>query len=120
MIDPGQMRTKLIYQEAVPSDDDPYNDNHGANADWSDVATVWARVRALSGREVFYASQVQSEETHEVICRHRPGIKPTGRFRVAGTDRYLHIAAPPDDFESRRIWLKIKCVERWTPEGTAT
>jgi SPP1 family predicted phage head-tail adaptor len=117
MIDPGQMRTKLVYQESTPAPD-----SYGqAVEDWADVFTVWARVRPLSGREIFYAQQVHAQTTHEVVCRYRGGIKPTGRFTVAdGSDpaRVLNIVGIAD-FESRRVELTISCVEP-TPSGDAS
>lgn len=114
-IDPGQYRTKLIYQEQVS-----IADEYGDAVDvWEDVATVWARLKPLSGREAYFAQQVQAETTHEVLCRYRPGVKPTGRFVVAGTSRNLGILSIADT-ESMRIELRIMCVERLTPDGTGT
>jgi SPP1 family predicted phage head-tail adaptor len=119
VIDPGQMRTKLVYQEPPAS---PTLDSYGQPVEeWADVATVWARLRPLSGRELYYAQQMHAQTTHEVVTRWRPGIKPTGRFTVAdGSDpvRVLNILGIAD-FESRRIELTISCVEP-TPSGDAS
>jgi SPP1 family predicted phage head-tail adaptor len=114
VIDPGQMRTKLIYQEASTAPDS-YGDPIET---WADVATVWARLRPLSGREIFYAQQVHAQTTHEVVARYIAAIKPTGRFTVAdGSNpaRVLNILGV-DDTDSRRVELTISCLES-TPPG---
>lgn len=104
-LDPGEYRQKLIYQEVVKS----RNTVGQLVETWTDVAVVWARVRPLSGREVFYARQVSSLATHEVTCRYRPGIKTTGRFVFSG--RALNITGVLDS-DSRRIELTIGCTEQ--------
>jgi SPP1 family predicted phage head-tail adaptor len=54
---------------------------------WSDVVTVRAEVRALSGREFFAAQQVNSEISVKIRIRYRTGIDSTMRA-VHGSDIY--------------------------------
>lgn len=47
---------------------------------WTDVATVWAQVQAVRGREFFAAAQVQQEQTLKVRIRYRADVLPTWRL----------------------------------------
>lgn len=58
-------------------------DDYGAplhRESWKDVATVWASVEAVSGRDFFAARQEQSEVTHKVTIRYRGDV--TAQMRV--------------------------------------
>ena len=46
---------------------------------WSPLATVWAGVEPLVGREYFAADAAQSEVTAKIRMRYRPGITPQDR-----------------------------------------
>lgn len=47
---------------------------------WVDVATVWARVVPLRGREFFAAAQIQQENTVRVILRKRSDVTSAWRL----------------------------------------
>ena len=60
----------------------PTKDSEGIAADgWYDIATVWASVRGLRGREFFQAAAVNAESTIIVTIRHRFGVTPKMRFQ---------------------------------------
>lgn len=113
MIDPGQRRTRLTYQEPTYT-----IDSVGQQIEtWADViASVPARLSPLNAKETYWARQIHSETTHEVNIRFHPVIKPTGRFKVTGTDRVLNIVGIVDD-ENRHIELTISCVEQTPSEN---
>ncbi|KAA0893075.1 phage head closure protein [Pusillimonas sp. ANT_WB101] len=58
---------------------------------WVPVATVWAHVEGLSGREYLQAMAVASTVTSRVFIRYRTDIKPAYRI-VHGADE-LNIRA---------------------------
>jgi SPP1 family predicted phage head-tail adaptor len=73
---------------------------------WADVATVWAQVAPLAGREFLAAAAVQSEVTAKITMRYRPGITSAMRV-VHGADTYditavIHI-------KSARQELQLMC-----------
>ena len=74
----GTLRRRVTIQ--------PYElvvDDYGAplhRESWKDVATVWASVEAVSGRDFFAARQEQSEVTHKVTIRYRGDV--TAQMRV--------------------------------------
>lgn len=55
---------------------------------WFDIATVWAEVKGIRGREYFSSQQTQSETTVRVWLRYFPDITTADRlmFSYAGTD----------------------------------
>lgn len=55
---------------------------------WQDVATVWAMVEPLRGREYLAAKQTVSEIEVRVVIRYMAGI--TAKMKIVhGTDEYL-------------------------------
>lgn len=81
MFDAGRMRDRITFQA--------YNGNLDAHGDirddldenWTDVATVWAAIDPLVGREFYEAGQSQSEVTHKIRCRFFPWLKAEQRIR---------------------------------------
>lgn len=108
MIDPGQMRTRLVYEAEV--EDGTYNGHGDPIVPWTPLFELWARVRPLRGGEGDRADQVRGTRLHEVVCRWRPDIEYTGRLRIKGTDRVMQIESVVD-WEERRRELTITATE---------
>lgn len=53
-------------------------------AGWEDIATVWASVEPISGRELLAAQQIQGEITHRIRCRYRDGLTAADRALFKG------------------------------------
>ncbi|EPG6919045.1 TPA: phage head closure protein [Proteus mirabilis] len=55
---------------------------------WFDIATVWAEVKGIRGREYFSSQQTQSETTVRVWLRYFPDVTTADQlmFHYAGTD----------------------------------
>ena len=69
----GKLRHRVTLQKQINAQND-----YGATVTkWRDVATVWAEIKPLSGREYFSAQQVQSEVTTQIWLRYRDDVKPT-------------------------------------------
>lgn len=99
----GKMRHRITFQE-LPDD----KDSLGAYGDgWEDVATVWAQISPVSGREYF--SQVRENTvSHKIYCRYRPGISP--RMRIRFGERIFRIISVLN-WEERNEGLTIMCEE---------
>ncbi len=79
----GDLRHRVTIQQVTET-----RTASGAVQDaWADVATVWAAVEPLSGREFWAAQQVNAEVTTRVRMRYRPGVMPTMRV-MRGTHTY--------------------------------
>lgn len=75
-VDPGELTERVTLQSRSVA-----KDAYGQDTiTWIDVATVWARVRAVSGREFFAAAQVQQEQTVKVLVRYRTDVQTTWRM----------------------------------------
>ena len=63
-------------------------------------------VEAVSGREFFASQQVQSEVTHKVTIRFRPGVAADMRIVYGG--RVFGIVAPLPDNRGTRLVLMCR------------
>lgn len=87
-------------------------DSFGGQAEaWTLLATVWAAIRALSGRALFAAQAAQSEVTHEIVINWRNDVGPEMRFKYDG--RLFNIKSVADEDEGRQ-WLCLRCSEGLT------
>jgi SPP1 family predicted phage head-tail adaptor len=80
---------------------------------WSDVATVWADVQPLSGRELLAAQANKSELTHTVTIRYQsqfsdPKVMAAMRILYAARIFNIHASIDPDE---RHIALELACGE---------
>lgn len=71
----GQLRSRIQIQSVSRSDDG----GGGGAETWSTVATVWARVEAITGSEAFRAMQVAAGMSHRVTIRGR-SVSPQQRI----------------------------------------
>lgn len=83
-------------------------DGGGATLTWQPVATVWAEIAPISGREVVVADGLSARVTHEVRLRYRADLAPEMRFTSAG--RVLDIRVVRD-VDGRKRWLSCLCEE---------
>lgn len=102
----GQMRHRITIQNfttiELPS---------GSEKEvWFDVATVWAEVKAISGRELLTAGAEMSEVTLRVWLRYRADVGSASRilWQQQGRERmaYNIVSAIPDPKAGR---LELLC-----------
>lgn len=102
---PGKLRHRVTIQQKTQA-----RTSMGAESDaWSDIATVWASIEPVSGREYYAARQEQSEVSHKVTIRYRRGVTPDCRLEYG--DRYFEIETVIDTMELHRE-LVLMCKER--------
>jgi len=75
---------------------------------WTDIATVWARIEPLSGREYFAARQENADVSVKVVIRYLPGI--TAETRVVFGGRIFEVLSVINP-EERNISLVLLCKE---------
>lgn len=77
--------------------------------EWTDIATVWAGIEPLQGREFFSAMQENAEVTTRIRIRYREGIDRTMIVDYNGTQfEILYIIHP----EFAKKELQLMCKER--------
>lgn len=101
----GRLRHRVDIEEFAQNKS---TDTGAVTEAWATVATVWASVEPLKGREFIEASQVQSNLSHRVRMRYRPGV--TTSHRLVHNGRALNIVSVAN-LEERNIELEIMCME---------
>lgn len=100
----GDLRQRITLQKSVKTADG----HKGSTEQWQDLASMWASVVPLSGREYFSAHQIKAEVTHRVKVRYREDV--TVQMRFKHRDRNLYIESIIDIKEEREM-LEILCKE---------
>ncbi|MEK5038911.1 phage head closure protein [Sporosarcina sp. FSL K6-3457] len=100
----GKLRNRIsIIRPPTPEDVDEAGQPLD---DWQPVATVWAAIEPLYGRELFAAMQVNAEVTTRIRIRYREGIDRTMAARIKGSEfEFLYVIEP--EFAEKE--LQIMC-----------
>jgi len=100
----GDLRRQITLQSRSTT-----RDTFGEPAlTWTNVATVWAAITPLSGRELELAQAMNSEISHQVQIRYRSDV--TSAMRVVYQGRYFNILSVMD-VEMRHRELQLMCSE---------
>lgn len=100
----GNLRHRITLQKQI----DELNDFGAFEKRWKSIATVWAEILPINGREYFSAAQVQSEVTTQINLRFLTGITPT--MRVLFGKRQFEIVSVIN-LAGREIQLQLMCKE---------
>lgn len=73
----GAYNVPLVYELPTVT----RNDSNEAIDTFITVATVWADIDPVSGREYFAGAAIQNDATLKIKIRHRRDITTRGRFR---------------------------------------
>lgn len=104
MIDAGQLTERIVIQSPT----DSQNEVGEATLTFTTFATVWADVRAMSGREAERYGQVVGLAGHMVTIRELPGL--TTGMRIIYRNRTLEIGSI-NEFDRIR-YVEISCTEK--------
>lgn len=84
---------------------------------WSDIATVWANVKPISGREKLRSMAIESTLTHTVAIRYDVRFMPPEtvdawriKYVTPGGERIFNITAARDMDEARK-YIIFDCTE---------
>ncbi len=100
MADIGSLRRRVTLQAETHVSDEA----GGYAVGWADVATVWAEIAPLSGREYYISRRLEGHVTHRVRMRYRPAV--TTSMRIAYDGRVFNIRAVVNRSEAGR-WLEL-------------
>lgn len=102
IVDPGELTERVTLQSRSV-----VKDAYGQDTiTWTTVDTVWARVRAVSGREFFAAAQVQQEQSVKVVIRRRTDVAQTWRLVWQGKAHDITGVIPIG-----REWTELMCLQ---------
>ena len=97
----GSLRHVVQVQSRTISRDD-YG---GAQQTWATIATRFAKVEPLSGRELWRAQGVTPEATHRVVMRYMEAV--TAKCRLVHKGKVFQIESVLDVDELRNIMVLI-------------
>jgi len=100
----GSLTDRVSFQRRETTGED----EGGHIALFVPVNALWARVRALSARQVTEADARGVAVTHSVVVRFRSDVKAGDRFGYRG--RWLSVVSAAD-LNGKRAWLSCQCVE---------
>ncbi|HEY3363954.1 MAG TPA: phage head closure protein [Symbiobacteriaceae bacterium] len=103
-ISAGFLRHRVVLQMPVQARDSM----GGTITTWQDLATIWAGIEPLQGKEWFADARDTSEQWTIVTIRYRIGVKPTMRIKF-GTTIYDIRAVADIDLRNRK--LRLTCRE---------
>ena len=90
-------------------------DEYGyAVKDWTDLATVWAHVKNVNGREFIKSNVALSEVSTSIRIRKRKGLDSSMRV-IFNDEKYQVVAVLPD--EETNDYLDLAC-KRWVEHGS--
>ena len=96
----GNLRHRITLQKPVV-----IKDSIGQELEeWQDVATVWASVEPLSGKEYSNAKQTNSEVSTKITTRYLDGITPFMRVLF---QKHTYNILSVINFEERNIYLQF-------------
>lgn len=104
----GDLRERVTIQAVTLTTDG----QGGFTESWANIGTtpsVFARVRALSGRERTAAAQTDTQATHEVSIRYRADI--TSAHRLIWESKTLYPVGPWLNNDERGVLLTAQCRE---------
>lgn len=100
----GRLRHRVTIQQKTVS-----QDGYGAEViTWADVATVWASVEPLRGREFLDTRREGAEVSTRIVIRYRAGIVP--EMRVTFGDHVYDLLSVVH-VEERARELQLMCKE---------
>lgn len=102
MIDPGQLRTRLVIQQPVATPDD----QGGVVRTWTTFATVWAQVTPLPARREVQADADGATQRWRIVLR--AGFSLTLQHRFGEGARLYRIVAIRDSADRRFIEIEAE------------
>lgn len=98
---------KLRHRVTIESSSASRDEFGGEVLTWATVATVWAAVEPLSGREFLDARRQEAEVSTRIRIRYRAGLVPG--MRVTWGDHIYDILAVIERESRRReVWLMVR------------
>lgn len=100
----GDLNRRVTIQQRATTPD-TFGQQSGI---WTDVASCWAGIEQLMGRELEMAQAINAETTHRITLRYRAGITPA--MRVLYQARVLNVLSVIDP-DTAHVSLQLMCSE---------
>lgn len=100
----GSLRERVTIQTFTDTSDG----GGGSTRTWTNLATVWANVKPVRGRETQDTGRLASLQTYLVTIRYRTGFDTTARLLWGS--KYLNIRSLENRDERKKFWT-MECEE---------
>lgn len=101
----GKLRHRIVLKKPVILKDPIGQDLEV----WQDIASVWAIIEPLSGKEYFNAQQINSEVTSKITIRY---LKDLDSHAVIHWNNRVFKILSIINLEERNIYLQLLCSEK--------
>ena len=98
----GRLRHRVVIQSLAETQDGATG---AITESWSTLATVWAAIEPLSGREFIAAAESGSEVVARIVMRHRSDV--TAKMRIVDGSMTYNIQAVLPDLESGTEYMTL-------------
>lgn len=100
---------RLDKRVTISKQDLDNTDSYGAPSEWIEVATVWAAIEPLQGREYFAALQESADVNTRIRVRYKEGIDRTMKVKYRDSEfEILYIINP----KYGKKEMQLMCKER--------
>lgn len=99
---PGDLRHRVTIQRRTVTRDG----FAGETEAYADIATVWAKVDAVGGREYYGLGQTLAESTFTVLMRYRTDVTPDVRLKWGL--RYFNVLVVIPDAKMSQLTVGCK------------
>lgn len=104
----GRLRHRVVVERATDGTD-AYGDQVQT---WTTLATVWAGIEPLSGREYLSAAHIQADVSTRIVMRGIPGVTLTPKDRIRYGARLFDIKQIVDQ-NAENVELQLLTQERF-------
>lgn len=99
----GRLNKRITIQTRT----DPQDAGGAGIPTWTDLATVWASIEPLKGRELIAADAANSEVSGNIRIRYRAGVSASSRVKY-GARYYDVLAVINTDERGRELLLQVR------------
>ena len=105
-MNPGELRNRITILDPIGITENEVGEEIPTLVE---IATVWAKVIPIRGKEYLEAQKIRPELQYRVTIRYRKDIHPAMIIRFE--DKELEIESVID-IASRKTYMELNCVEK--------
>jgi SPP1 family predicted phage head-tail adaptor len=109
-MDVGELRERITIRRQSNTKNEQTG---GLTRSWADVASVWAKVRSIDGREAVIGGVLQGIAHFEITVRYRDDIRSADQILWGSRELNIHTA---EDRKNTKQWLTVMASTE-TPQG---
>ena len=99
-MNPGRLKHRITIQA---QSDTAYSELGQPTENFTTQATVWGEIIPMSGREAYYAKQVQPDVTHKITIRGGQTVTP--KHRLSHESRIFNVLSSTREDERTRYMI---------------